>query len=135
MRSNSLGRAFLIGSLGALCTAASCRDPVARSDTHVTGSYTLVGINGSALPATLATGNRVTGGSLELRPDHSFVQPITACIGWPDRCTHGFTINEGTWSLAAGQLTLTSGTFTLTGEADGQVVKLHLLSDLLEFER
>ena len=121
-----------VGSLAVVATlmlgVAACGDGLAPN----TGTYELIAINGSAVPATMSNGTRITSGTLVLNGDHTFSSFLSVCTGWPNVCSSGHMDGKGSWKAAGSVVTFTNGT---TGFYANGTVKWFWSRDTLEFRR
>jgi hypothetical protein len=70
-----------LAPLALLLVLCACGDPTFNNSLDHVGLYTMTTVNGGVLPATLSSNDsiqvEVTGGSVSLEADHSFVERAT----------------------------------------------------------
>ena len=103
----------------------------AGSDRWVAGQYELAGLSGALLPVRAMAVDwktrevsrcRIVGGTLRLRPDHTYELELASEHDSPSETTYAqLTSHGGTWRFVPSGIDDTSGSVLLTG-ADGTEV-------------
>jgi small ligand-binding sensory domain FIST len=105
-------RAILLVTL-VLAIAACSADRIVRPDPNVAGSYTLQQVEGTSLPSVVsndgASSVEITGGSLDLDSDSSWLGRTNFRITTPGGVAHETQVGTGRWSLAGDSLHFTDG--------------------------
>jgi hypothetical protein len=91
-----------LAAIIAVAVVANCSSPTESLPPELTGRWTLVAVDGQALPVELDVGAQLVGGDLQLSADGSYWNQTRANIG--SAMVHGWS--EGRWSVSGGQITL-----------------------------
>lgn len=115
--------------IGILVVAIGC------GESDLVGTYQLTRINGTVVPASLSTGQRIPSGTIVLNSDKSFVQQLAVCVGWPNICSSGNMRSEGTWSAFGSAIALRSGSMTFAATQQSGSVIVRWPNDELHFAK
>jgi hypothetical protein len=97
----------------ALAIGGCSADRLVSPDRDVAGSYTLRQVEGSSLPSTVsndgASSVEITGGSLDLDSDSSWLGRTNFRITTPGNVAHETQVGTGRWSQVGDSLHFTDG--------------------------
>lgn len=138
----------LVGLAIGLVACGGGHDATAPVDPSaaIAGSYTLTKVNGSTLPAIYFQNSAgtitTTGGSLTLRPDHSYIQSVSLTATYTGGSPQPQTVNEnGTFAVTGSQITFTvpasagGSALSYTGAVSGGIVSYTYSNDSYEYRK